>query len=251
MFTELKKILQSDKPSQDISEILIFFPELIDLKGVEERNGQRHKDMFIHTLIVLDNVARVSEKLELRYAALLHDIGKSKTKRFEKETGWTFHGHEYVGAKMIVEIGKRLAIPEGLTKYAKRIAELHHRPIDAAKKGVTDSAVRRVMTDADDILEDLLLFCRCDVTTRHPHKRQRCMNNFDFLEKRIKEVIEKDEAAKFQSPVRGNEIMKICGLKPGPEVGRLKKAIEDAILAGDIQNEYDAARTYLLKLHEG
>ncbi len=247
MYDKLKEILELDKPSTKIHEILIFLPELSALKGVEEKQKQTHKDMFIHTMIVLDNVASVSEKLNLRYAALVHDIGKTSTKRFES-VGWTFHNHQFVGAKMIPAIGKRLGIPKDLTKYAQEIAALHHRPIESAKKGVTDSAIRRLMTDAGDLLDDLMLFCRCDVTTRHQYKRHKCMANFDFLQKRINEVKKKDEKAKFQSPVRGDEIMKICDLTPGREVGRIKGMIESAILAGEISNDYDAALKYLLKI---
>ena len=249
MYEQLKKILELDKPSTKIHEILIYLPELSALKGVEEKMGQTHKDMFIHTMIVLDNVAFRSMKLNLRYAALVHDIGKTSTKRFESyKVGWTFYNHQLVGARMIPEIGKRLGIPKDLTEYAQKIAALHHRPIESAKKGVTDSAIRRLMTDAGDLLDDLMLFCRCDVTTRHQNKRRKCMANFDFLQKRINEVKKKDEAAKFQSPVRGDEIMKIYGLSPGRKVGILKGLIESAILAGDIPNEYDAALEYLLQI---
>lgn len=249
MFDKLKKILELDKPSTKIHEILIYLPELSDLKGIEEKMGQTHKDMFIHTMIVLDNVAFRSMKLNLRYAALVHDIGKASTKRFESyKVGWTFYNHQLVGTKMIPTIGKRLGIPKDLTKYAQKIAALHHRPIESAKKGVTDSAIRRLIVDAGDLLDDLMLFCRCDVTTRHHNKRRKCMDNFDFLQKRINEVKKNDEAAKFQSPIRGDEIMRICDIPAGREVGILKGMIESAILSGDIPDDYHAALMYLKKI---
>ena len=249
MYEQLKTILELDKPSTKIHTILKNLPELSALMGIEEQMGQNHKDMYVHTMIVLDNVAFRSISLKLRYAALVHDIGKASTKKFGgHHIGWTFHNHQFVGAKMIPEIGKRLGIPKDITEYARKIAELHHRPIESAKKGVTDSAIRRLIFDAGDLLDDLILFCRCDVTTLHPQKRMRFMANFDFLQQRINEVKKKDEKAKFQSPIRGEEIMKIFHLKPGKNVGILKGMIESAILSGDIPNEYEAALEYILQI---
>lgn len=249
MYKKLKTILELDKPSTKIHEILKNLPELSALMGIEEKLGQNHKDMYVHTMIVLDNVAFHSMKLNLRFAALFHDIGKASTKRFGgHHIGWTFHNHQFVGAKMIPKIGKRLSIPKDITKYAQKIAELHHRPIESAKKRVTDSAIRRLMVDAGDLIDDLMLFCRCDVTTIHPDKHMKFMANFDFLQGRINEVKKMDEAAKFQSPVRGDEIMKICGLAPGKNVGILKGLIEKEILADHIPNTYDAALKYLLQI---
>lgn len=251
MYEKLKTILELDKPSTKIHEILKNLPELSTLMGIEEKMEQTHKDMYIHTMIVLDNVAFRSMSLKLRYAALLHDIGKASTKRFESDKiGWTFHNHQFVGARMIPKIGERLNIPKDLTEYAQKIAELHHRPIESAKKGVTDSAIRRLMVDAGDLIDDLMLFCRCDVTTIHPHKRMKFMVNFDFLQGRINEVKKMDERAKFQSPVRGEEIMSICNLTPGREVGIIKRLIESEILSGNISNDYAAALKYLMQIKD-
>lgn len=249
MFEKIKTILELDKPSTKIYGILKILPELSDLKGMEVRMGQMHKDMFVHTMIVLDHVAFRTMNLKLRYAALLHDIGKSSTKRFEgSKTGWTFHNHQLVGAKMIRVIGKRLDIPEDFTKYAQTIAKLHHRPM--MEKGVTDSAIRRLMVDAGDLIDDLILFCRCDITTVHPHTRMKYMANLDSLQQRINEVKKSDEMAKFQSPIRGDEIMKICNLTPGRKVGILKGLIESEILSGNISNDYDEALKYLMKIKD-
>lgn len=249
MFEKIKAILELDKPSKKIHTILKFLPELSALKGMEMKMGQTHKDMFVHTMIVLDNVAFSTMNLKLRYAALFHDIGKASTKRFEgSKTGWTFYNHQLVGAKMIRVIGKRLDIPEDFTKYAQTIAKLHHRPM--METVVTDSAIRRLVVDAGDLIDDLILFCRCDITTVHPHTRMKYMANLDSLQQRINEVKKSDERAKFQSPIRGAEIMKICNLTPGREVGIIKGLIESEILSGDISNDYDAALKYLMKIKD-
>ena len=253
---ELMKILRAAKPSvgfrlmEEGGVLAVVFPEMLLLKGVEEREGFHHKDVFYHTLQVVDNVAAVSDNLFLRYAALVHDIAKPKTKQFVKGKGWTFHNHEELGARMLYPIGKRLRLPNDMTKYAQKLTRLHLRPISLTEEDVTDSAYRRLLVQAGDVLEDLLTLCRADITSQNPRRVKRHLANFDFVVKRLNEVEEKDQMRSFQSPVRGDEIMKICALKPGPMVGKLKTAIEEAILDGKIPNEYDAAYQYLLKIKD-
>lgn len=253
---EFLKILAAPKPSigfilMDETQVLEYvFPELAALKGVEQRQGFHHKDVFYHTLKVLDNVAAVSDDLALRYTALVHDIAKPKTKQFIEGKGWTFHNHEEIGARMLTPIGRRLRLPNEMTRYAKKLTRLHLRPISLTEEEVTDSAYRRLLVQAGEDLEDLLLLCRADITSQNPRRVQKHLANFDFVVKRLNEVEEKDKMRAFQSPVRGDEIMKICGIPPGPLVGRLKKAIEEAILEGEIPNDYDAAHAYLLAVKD-
>jgi len=253
---ELMKILRAAKPSagfrlmEEGGVLAVVFPEMLLLKGIEEREGFHHKDVFYHTLQVVDNVAAVSDNLFLRYAALVHDIAKPKTKQFVKGKGWTFHNHEELGARMLHPIGKRLRLPNDMTKYAQKLTRLHLRPISLTEEDVTDSAYRRLLVQAGDALEDLLTLCRADITSQNPKRVKRHLANFDFVVKRLNEVEEKDQMRAFQSPVRGDEIMKICALKPGPMVGKLKTAIEEAILDGKIPNEYEAAYRYLLKIKD-
>ncbi len=253
---EFLKVLRCSRPSigfllMDEAQVLpIIFPELLALKGVEQVNGHHHKDVFYHTLKVVDNVARASDKVELRYAALVHDIAKPKTKHFVKGKGWTFHNHEELGARMLPVIGRRLRLPKEMTRYAQKLTRLHLRPISLTEKDVTDSAYRRLLVQAEDILEDLLTLCRADITSQNPRRVREHLNNFDFVVKRLHEVVEKDRLRAFQSPVRGEEIMQVCDLKPGPQVGRLKAQIEEAILEGQIPNEHEAALAYLLALRK-
>ncbi len=253
---ELFKILATEKPSvgfihMDKAGILpLVLPEIDRLKGVERVGKYQHKDVFMHTLKVLDNLAAVSEKLDLRFVALFHDLAKPMTKTFKPETGWTFHGHEELGSRLIVPVGKRLKISKHLIQYAQKLIKLHLRPIHLAEEGVSDSAIRRLIVQANDDLDDLITLCRADITSANPKRVAKHLANFDALVKRIKEVKEKDRLAQFQSPVRGDEIMQVCNLSPGPLVGKLKKQIEEAILNGDIPNEHDAAYNYLLQLKD-
>ncbi len=251
---ELMKMFGAERPSlgfklMDEAGILeLILPELTSMKGVEQRKGYHHKDVFLHTLSVVDNVAAVSDNINLRFAALVHDVGKPVTKKFIDGVGWTFYGHDEIGARMIPGICQRLKLPKQLMKYAQKLTRLHLRPIHLSEEGVTDSAIRRLLVQVGDDLEDLLTLCRADITSRNPQRVKRHLANFDFVVKRIQEVEEKDRMRAFQSPVRGDEIMKVCGLQPGPLVGKLKKMIEEAILEGIIPNEHDAAFQYLLEI---
>jgi putative nucleotidyltransferase with HDIG domain len=237
---EFLKILAAPKPSlgfllMDETHVLPqILPALVQLKGVEQINEHHHKDVFYHTLHVLDNVAAVSDNLNLRFTALVHDLGKPQTKEFKPDKGWTFHNHEEVGARMLPAIGRYLRLPNETIKYAQKLTRLHLRPIALTEEEVTDSAYRRLLMQAGEHLEDLLTLCRADITSRNPKRVKKHLENFDFVVKRLQEVEEKDRMRAFQSPVRGDEIMKVCGLQPGPKVGKLKKMIEEAILDGEI-----------------
>jgi putative nucleotidyltransferase with HDIG domain len=253
---ELIKILLAQRPSRgfqllDQAEILeLIFPELVAMKGVEQRGGYHHKDVFQHTLMVVDNVAKVSDKLELRFAALVHDIGKPATKRFVEGTGWTFHGHDEIGARMLPAICQRLRLPNHLLEYAQKLTRLHLRPINLSEEGVTDSPMRRLLVQAGEHLEDLLMLCRADITSGNPQRVKQHLANFDHVVERLNEVEAKDQMRAFQSPVRGDEIMAVCGIPPGPLVGKLKTMIEEAILDAKIPNEHDAALQYLLQIKD-
>jgi len=249
---ELIKVLNvSNNPSRgfylmkESGLLSIILPEIVAMDGVDQRNGFHHKDVFQHTLQVIDNVSRVSSKIELRFTALVHDIAKPLTKKYIDGKGWTFHGHEELGAKMIKQFCKRLKMSNKIMEYAMKLTRLHLRPIAIAVGGVTDSAVRRLIVEAGDDVEDLVKLCRADITSKNPRKITEYMNNFDRVVKRIGEVQKKDKLRAFQSPVRGDEIMMYCGLKPGPQVGYIKKAIEEAILQGEISNTYNNAKKYL------
>ncbi|MFQ5674399.1 MAG: CCA tRNA nucleotidyltransferase, partial [bacterium] len=253
---EFPKILQAPVPSrgfrlmEEAGVLDIIFPELLELRGVEQIDGHHHKDVFLHTLKVLDNVAAKSNDIKLRYSALVHDIAKPKTKEFQRGKGWTFHNHEEIGARMLPAIGRRLRLPNEMTKYAQKLTRLHLRPISLTQEDVTDSAYRRLLHQAGAELDDLLQLCRADITSQNPQRVRRHLANFDFVVKRLEEVEEKDQMRAFQSPVRGEEIMEVCGLSPGPLVGKLKKRIEEAILDGQIPNEHKAALLFLQRLKE-
>ncbi|NIA29815.1 MAG: HD domain-containing protein [Actinobacteria bacterium] len=253
---ELMKILASQKPSSgfhlmDETGVLeIILPEIAALKGVEEMEGYRHKDVFYHTLKVIDNVAAVSDDLRLRFVALYHDVAKPSTKQFKPGTGWTFHGHDDLGARMMKSIGRRLRISNGLLQYTQKMIRLHLRPIHLAEEGVTDSAIRRLLFFAGEDVDDLMVLCRADITSGNPQRVAKHLANFDHVVERMEEVEAKDQLRQFQPPVRGDEIMQTCGLQPGPMVGKIKKAIEEAILEGDIPNEHDAAFEYMLKIKD-
>jgi putative nucleotidyltransferase with HDIG domain len=254
---ELLKILAAPKPAigfrllDETGVLEIIFPEFVALKGVEEYKGYFHKDVFNHTLMVVDNLSSVSEKIPLRLAAVFHDIAKPRTKAFIQGKGWSFHGHEDVGARMLPAIFNRLRLPNDWLKYVQKLTRLHLRPIALTEEECTDSAYRRLLFQAGEDLEDLLMLCRADITSGNVKRRERHLANFDFVVKRLNEVEEKDRMRAFQSPVRGDEIMQVCGLAPGPLVGKLKTAIEDAILDGKIPNEHDAALAYLLAIKDG
>jgi len=253
---ELVQILKADEPSigfflMDKAKILAtILPEIEAMKGVEQREGYHHKDAFEHTLKVLDNVAKVSDKLDLRIATLFHDVAKPQTKKFIPGSGWTFHGHDEIGARMLKPIFQRLRLPKDMLKYNQKLIRLHLRPIHLANEEVTDSANRRLLVQAGEYLDDLLILCRADITSGNPDRVKQHLANFDYVTKRLKEVEEKDKMRAFQSPVRGETIMEACQIPPGPVVGKLKKIIEEAILDGDIANDYDEAYQYLLKIKD-
>ena len=255
---ELNKIMMSRRPSEgwlllDKTGLLpLVLPDLVALKGVEVKDGRGHKDVFLHTLKVLDNLSDSSDKLWLRWAALLHDIGKPRSKAWDPQAGWTFRNHNYLGAKMVPRIFAKLKLPlNEKMEYVKKMVDLHMRPINLIEDTVTDSAVRRLLFEAGDDIEDLMLLCDADITSRNEEKKARFHRNYQLVRQKMVELEERDRIRNFQPPVKGDEIMDILHLEPCSIVGELKAAIKDAILDGIIPNEYEPAKEYMLKLaHE-
>ena len=254
IMVEFNKIMLSEKPSVGL-EIMkktglldIVLPELTVLEGIEEVEGHKHKDNFWHTLEVVDNISKNTDNLWLRWAALLHDVGKAPTKKYVKGTGWTFHGHEFLGSKMVKTIFQRLKLPLGKDmKYVQKMVKLSSRPIALISDDVSDSALRRMLFDAGEDLEDLFTLCKADITTKNSYKQEKFKKNFEYVAKKIKEVEEKDHVRNFQPPITGEEIMQMFNLKPGREIGILKERVKEAVLEGEIPNEHEAAKELVMQ----
>ena len=254
IMVEFNKIMLSEKPSvglkllEESGILSLIMPELTALKGIEEVEGQTHKDNFWHTLEVVDNISKHTENLWLRWAALLHDIGKAPTKKFVEGNGWTFHGHEFLGSKMVKSLFHRLKLPMGSDmKYVQKLVKLSSRPISLIDDGTSDSALRRLLFDSGEDLEDLFTLCKADITTKNSSKQARFKKNFEYVAVKIKEVEEKDQVRNFQPPISGEEIMELFNLKPGREIGILKEKVKEAILEGEIANDKTEARNYVIK----
>lgn len=254
---EFNKIMMTKTPSiglimLDTAKLLEqFLPELVALKGIEEVEGQTHKDNFYHTFEVVDNISKNTDNLWLRWAALLHDIGKAPTKKFHNKIGWTFHSHEFVGSKMVPKLFRRLKLPMGSEmKYVRKLVMLSSRPIALVSETATDAALRRLLFDAGDDLEDLFTLCKADITTKNPRKQKRFKSNFVLVEQKIKEVEDRDHVRNFQPPISGEDIISCFDVRPGPIVGKIKNMIKEAILEGDLRNDKDEAFQFMLKKGE-
>ncbi|MBL1219973.1 HD domain-containing protein [Chryseobacterium sp. L7] len=253
IMVEFNKIMMSKKPSvglglmESTGLLKLVIPELVELKGVEEVEGQTHKDNFYHTLEVVDNISENTDNLWLRWSALLHDIGKAPTKKFVEGTGWTFHGHEFLGSKMVKTLFHRLKQPLGSDmKYVQKMVKLSSRPIALITDDASDSALRRLLFDAGENLEDLFTLCKADITTKNSKKQDRFKKNFEYVAVKIKEVEEKDQVRNFQPPITGEEIMQMFNLKPGKEIGILKEKVKEAILEGEILNDKEEAEKFVI-----
>jgi len=250
---EFNKIISGNNPALgikllDTSGLLaIFLPEFIKTKGIEQRDDYHHKDVFYHTLQVLDKITALSNKLDLRLAALFHDIAKPRTKRFDQNSGWTFHGHEVVGERMTAAIMYRMKYPGNMIDYVRKIVRLHLRPMALVDNVVTDSAIRRLLFLAGEAFDDLMTLCRADITSKNPKTVKRHLNNYKIVLAKALDLEERDKIKAFKSQVSGNEIMDLFNIEPGPLVGKIKKNVEEAILDGIIPNDHDAAFNYLLK----
>ncbi|PVD53273.1 tRNA nucleotidyltransferase [Terrimonas sp.] len=251
---ELNKILLSKKPSVGLDLLYksglmkLIFPQMVDLAGAEYKDGKGHKDNFYHTLQVVDNISEHTDDLWLRWAAVLHDIAKPATKKFEEGHGWTFHGHEVVGARMVPKIFTKMRLPlDNKMRFVQKMVELHLRPISLTKENITDSAIRRLLFDAGDDIDALMTLCRADITSKNKQKVKRYLENFEMVEQRLREVEEKDRIRNWQPPITGEMIMDIFGITPCKKVGDIKNAIKDAILDGEIENNYEAAYDFMLK----
>lgn len=253
IMVEFNKIMLSERPSKGLALLektgllKLIIPELTDLKGIEEIEGQRHKDNFYHTLEVVDNISKHTDNLWLRWAALLHDIGKAPTKKFVEGTGWTFRGHEFLGGKMVKKLFQRLKLPLGTDlKFVQKMVTLSSRPIALITDDASDAALRRMLFDAGENLEDLFTLCKADITTKNEAKQKKFITNFQYVAKKIKEVEEKDHIRNFQPPISGEEIMVLFNLKPGREIGILKEKVKEAILEGIIENNHTQARDFVM-----
>ena len=251
---EFTKILSTDKPSkglivlQETGLMKMIFPEIDIMYGMDQSDEWNHKDIFYHTMQVVDNAASLSNKMKLRFAALVHDIAKPNTRKIDPKKGYTFHGHDAIGERMLNKVGKRMKLSNSLKEYLKKLTLLHLRPIALAKKEISDSAIRRLMVAAGDDVIDLLTLCRADITTKNPNKIKKYLSNFERVESKMSDVRERDKMKAFQSPVRGKEIMKILNLEPGKIIGKIKSEIEEAILDGKIENSHDKALEYLMSI---
>jgi uncharacterized domain HDIG len=253
---EFLKILSSEGPSIGMIHMYktgvleVIFPELANLAGVDQRKDFHHKDVFFHTCKVMENISKMTDNIWLRFAALVHDIAKPQTKKFVEDIGWTFHGHEELGARMIKPIFKRMKLPFNKIEYVEKLVRLHLRPIALAKEEVTDSAIRRLIVSSGEDLGDLILLCRADITSKNQDKVNRYLENYERVMKKVWEIEDKDKLRSFQSPVNGEEIMRICNLTPSRKVGEIKSAIEEAILDGKIGNNYEEALGYLMEIKD-
>ena len=254
---EFLKILSSPKPSIGLKMLFengvmkVIFPEIVNLGGIEQLKEYHHKDVFQHTCIVVDNIALVTDNIWLRFTALVHDIAKPQTKKLIEGIGWSFHGHEELGARMMETIFNRMKLPLTKLTYVEKLIRLHLRPIALVDEQVTDSAIRRLVVSADEDLDDLIVLCRADITSKNPSKVNQYLENYNIVMQKVQDVREKDKLRAFQSPVRGEEIMKVCNIPPSKLVGEIKLAIEEAILDGKIGNNYEEAFEYFIKIKDG